>query len=181
MEALRLVSIVTTRYRGFNYHAPPDWLDEPRSMYGASPDVRGLDLDSATVFYSYNDPPAIVEARFSKGESARIFIGPNGKVHASLLDRDNVPVRTRTQANGLRLPRVAILPQPGPVAKEETILTRDYVLGALDSPLAPTHFRNQLHLLYDYSPNSAESPRTPGPVFAFKAWRQRGSTEHLYT
>lgn len=150
VEALRLVSIVTARYRGFNYRPPPDWLDVPRQMYGASPDVRNLDLETPAVFYEYADPPAVIEARFTSGEAVHIFVGTRGRIHATLMDRQKEPVQTRTQAARLLLPRVAILPQPGPVAKEETILTRDYVLGSLDSPLAPIHFRNQLHRLREH-------------------------------
>src|SRR5712691_4540280 len=69
VEALRLVSIITSRYKGFNYHAPPDWLDEPKYMYGASPDVRALELETETIFYEYGDPPALIEARFTSGEA----------------------------------------------------------------------------------------------------------------
>src|ERR1700753_2222124 len=61
VEALRLVSIVTSRYRGFNYHAPPDWLDEPKYLFGASPDVRGLELHTQAVFYQYGGPPGLIE------------------------------------------------------------------------------------------------------------------------
>jgi hypothetical protein len=147
VEALRLVSIITSRYKGFNYRSPPEWLDEPKYMYGASPDLRGLEFDTETIFYEYGEPPAVIEARFTSGEAARIFVGPEGRIHATLLDRNNVPIRTRAQAAQLELPRVAILPQPGPVAKRETILTHEYILGALDSSLAPIHFRNQLHLM----------------------------------
>jgi hypothetical protein len=174
VEALRLVSIVTNRYRGFNYHAPPDWLDEPKYVFGASPDVRGLDLDSATVFYEYGEPPAVIEAHFSSGESARIFIGPGGRVHAILLDADKTPMRTRAQASALLLPKVAILPQPGPVAKEETILTRDYVLNSLDSPLAPSHFRNQLYALHEYFADFSRASEDSWPGFRVHALETDG-------
>lgn len=174
VEALRLVSIVTSRYRGFNYHRPPDWLDEPKYMFGASPDVRGLELDSATVFYEYREPPAVIEALFSGGETARIFLGPGGRVHAALLDANKEPVRTRTQASSLLLPRVAILPQPGPVAKEETVLTRDYVLGSLDSPLAPSHFRNQVHLLREYFAEFSRAAEDSWPGFRVHALETEG-------
>lgn len=165
VEALRLVAIVTARCRGFNYRPPPDWLDEPRYMYGASPDLSDLDLSTSAVFYEYGDPPAVVEARFSAGEVARIFIGPEGRVHAVLLDPDGTPVRTRAEAARLDLKRVAILPQPMPFAKEETILTRDYVLGALDSPLAPIHFRNQLRILPEFFPPFSQAAEDSWPGF----------------
>jgi len=165
VEALRLVAIVTARYRGLNYRPPPDWLDEPKYMYGASPGVSGLDLGTSAVFYEYGDPPAVIEARFSGGEATRIFIGPEGRVHATLLASDKTPVRTRTEAAQLKLDRVAILPQPMPLAKEETILTRDYILGALDSPLAPIHFRNQLRLLRDFFPQFCQAAEDSWPGF----------------
>jgi len=54
--------------------------------------------------------------------------------------------RNRADAREVRLPRVSIMPQVGPLARAERILHPDYVSGAMNSPLAPIHFRNQLKL-----------------------------------
>jgi energy-coupling factor transporter ATP-binding protein EcfA2 len=183
VEALRLVSIVTARFRGFSYRPPPQWLDEPKFMLGASPDVRGLELDNPSVFYEYGEPPAIVEARFTSGESVRIFIGPEGKIHAVILDKEMAPIRTRGRAASVELPRVAILPQPGPVAREETLLTREYVLSSLDSPLAPTHFRNQLRFLDEHFQDFCRAAEDSWPGFrvqSLDATVQHGEPIYLH-
>ncbi len=76
-----------------------------------------------------------------------MHLGGEGKLHAVCFDAQGNLATTQSKAAALRLGRIAILPQIGPVREEETILSHDYVRASLDSNLASLHFRNQIYVL----------------------------------
>ena len=145
VDALRLISIVTNRYRSSNYIDVPYWLDVPRRERGISPSLRGMQFNLDTVFHQYSDPPAIVGATFDSGEATKIYIGRDSTIHAVLFDSRGHPVPSRAEANSLNFPQVFILPQISPLLREEELLDPDYVRAAMSSSLASLHFRNELH------------------------------------
>jgi len=149
VEALRLISIVGARYRGLTYRPPTEWLDIPRRDYGVSPSLRNIEIDFRNLFHQYREPPAVVQASFSDGTSITIYLGERGRIHAVVKSERNEVVSSRTDAQRVKLPKVSIMPQVAPVAREEAVLTQDYVKSAISSPLAPLHFRNQLKVYYE--------------------------------
>lgn len=151
VEALRLVALVARRYGALVFTKPPKWLDLPQSTRGVSPSLKNLEVDLQTVFYHYGDPPAILTAKFSTGESISIFVGTEG-IYAVIRDQDDRILTTKGSARDFNLPLVDILPQVAPLTREERILNPDYVRSALSSALSPLHFRNQLHVMYGLFP-----------------------------
>ena len=144
IEALRIISIVTNRYRSLSYREPPDWLDIPRRLFGASVDLSNLQIDFDTLCYEYRDPPAEIEASFKDGKTIKVFIADAKKIHVVLLGEKDRAIRSRSEAARFSLPLVSILPQISPLAREEKVLSREHVWGSVDSHLASSHFRNQL-------------------------------------
>ncbi|MFZ0245608.1 ATP-dependent nuclease [Candidatus Binatus sp.] len=144
VDALRLVSIVTNRYRSSNYQEVPAWLDAPKRERGIAPSLRGMQFNLDTIFHRYADPPAMVTATFDSRESTKIYIGPEPAIHAVLFDSGGHPVPSRFEANALTFPQVNILPQISPLLREEELLDPDYVKAAMSSSLASLHFRNEL-------------------------------------
>ena len=71
IDALRLISLVTARYRTSNYSNVPSWLDAPQREPGFSPSLRGYLLNLDTVFYEYADPLAIIVGTFESGASVK--------------------------------------------------------------------------------------------------------------
>lgn len=143
-EALRLVSIVTSRYTTLAYHDVPDWLSVPRRYSGCRPSITGLQIRSDTIFHRYGDPPARIVATFPSVATIDIYIGPEAKLYTIIATASGDIVRNKGQARKLNLPTVAILPQVGPLQRSETLLDPDYVRRSQSSYLAPLHFRNQL-------------------------------------
>src|SRR5438093_1148943 len=68
------------------------------------------------------------------------------KATSIAIGRNNAGKSTLVEA--LRL--VEIMPQVAPVARDEVVLSGDYVKSALSSSLAPLHFRNQLKALNEH-------------------------------
>ncbi|WP_213613630.1 MULTISPECIES: AAA family ATPase [Paenibacillus] len=150
VEALRLVALVLHRYPNLAYVEPPSWTGLPRAVRGVTPSLKGMEFNSDSLFYRYGSPPAIIKATFEKGESVEVLLGPDAEVFAILNDSENKPIRNKAQAGRTQMPMLNILPQVAPLQREEKVLRRDYVLGALTSPLAPLHFRNQLLLQSEF-------------------------------
>lgn len=163
VEALRLVSIVVSRYQSLAYCNVPDWAEIPRREIGVSPSLKGMEFNFSTVFHRYSDPPSIISARFNNDSAIRIYLGGEDRIHAVVFDQEGKIVKTRIEANKLRIPSVEIMPQVAPVSREERTLTSDYVKAAISSHLAPLHFRNQLRIIKEYYPVFKEMAETTWP------------------
>jgi hypothetical protein len=96
-EALRLVSLVTARYRSLQYKPPPNWLDLPRSQIGVAPSLKGLEINFESIFHRYGDPPATITARFD-ASTVVVHLGREGKVHAVIYRQNGKIARTRAEA-----------------------------------------------------------------------------------
>src|SRR5258708_3745317 len=149
VEALRLVSIVSTRLERLTFHPVPKWLDIPKICVGVSPSLEGQNLNFKSLFHHYRKPPARIKARFASGSTIDLFISGPGEIHAVLKDAQGRPATSRAQAAKLGISRVGILPQIGPLAEEEVTLDSAHVRRNLGTTLSSLHFRNQLNLLYN--------------------------------
>jgi hypothetical protein len=145
-EALRLISLVTSRYRSLSYRKPPMELNLPKIYRGVSPSLVGMGFNDISLFHNLGDPPARIEARFEDGASIEIRLGKGADFFAAILKKDKETINSKSNALQYDLPSVSILPQVGPLASEEKILDRDYVRRVSSTPLASLHFRNHLRL-----------------------------------
>lgn len=144
VEALRLVSIVSTRFQSLGYREAPDWGGIPKREYGVRPSLKGFEINFSTIFHQYADPPAVIEALFSTGALVKIYLGGEDRIHAVILDRRGDVVKSKGAAMRLDLPAVEILPQIGPLQPDDVVLSSDYVRRTESSGLFSRHFRNQL-------------------------------------
>lgn len=138
VEALRLISLVVSKFRG-QLSAIPRYWEFPKDRRGRDR-FKDLEINLQSAFYHYGEPPALIRAKFSSGEVVEVRI-----------DRDEIVARCDRSAvassrSDSSLARVSILPQVAPVLREERLLTPDYVRNAMSSSLAPLHFRNQLFI-----------------------------------
>jgi energy-coupling factor transporter ATP-binding protein EcfA2 len=150
VEALRLIGIVTRRYKTLPYRAPSSKMQIGTWKKGVSPSVKNMEINFDTVFHRYSDPPAEVIAHFDCGSVITVYVGlQEDKIHAVVKDPAGKTVKTQEHARSLNLPVVSVMPQVAPVQIEESTLNPDYVKGAMGSRLSSLHFRNQLNLFYD--------------------------------
>ena len=150
VEALRLVSMVTNRYQGLNYRELPKWLDRPRRERGVFPSTEGLDFSTDAVFHRLGEPPAHITAHFQTGETVEVFVGPDFEVVGVIKDNQKEVIRSKGGAHTIDLPQVSILPQIGPLLREELPLNDGYVRQNISSSRSSLHFRNQLHLMREH-------------------------------
>ncbi len=144
VEALRLVSIVVSRYRRLTFFPGPEWCPAGRAGYGVRPSLRNTEINLQGMFHHYGEPPGIITAEFGNGQSVTVYLADEERIHAVIRDGRGRVVRSREEAKRIDLPTIGILPQVAPLQKREMVLSEDYVRSAVASPLAPLHFRNQL-------------------------------------
>lgn len=155
IEALRLLSLVTNRYRTAPYRNVPAWLKIGLINTGVSPSLQNIDFSYENIFYSYGDPPAIITAEFTNGTKIKIYFAGVKKFHAVIFDDDGI-VCSKSRLSEINLPTINILPQISPLIPDERVLTEDYVKLNVDSPTSSRHFRNQLNYLSHFYPRFKE-------------------------
>ena len=149
VEALRLLSIVVSKYKNAIYRGPPGWTDLPIKEYGVAPSLRDIEISFQGILYGYGEPPGNIEAIFSDGSSVSIYLNDNKEIFAVIKDCNGNIVTNRHKAQNTNISSVSIMPQVTPVQINERMLTPDYVRNAISSRLSSLHFRNQLHILYN--------------------------------
>lgn len=159
IEALRLVSLVTKRYKTAPFRYVPPWLKIPRINTGVSPSLARIDFSYKNIFHSYGDPPAIITAEFNNKTKIVIYFAGEKQFHAVLFD-ENGNVCKKDKIKKLDLPELNILPQIGPLILDEKVLVADYVKLNVDSPTSSRHFRNQLGCFPSYYPKFKEIVET---------------------
>lgn len=140
IEGFRLASIVTERYKNLSFKDVPEWLEIPIINRGVQPSLTSLNLSWENIFHRYQDLPASIIVTFGDEYEMTIYLGK---------DHNGYPIRTKSQAQALDLPRISVLPQVAPLTREETYLDDNYVRRNMSSYLASLHFRNQLRLYYE--------------------------------
>jgi energy-coupling factor transporter ATP-binding protein EcfA2 len=147
VEALRLVSVVTSRYEDLNYQNVPSWLHIEGGLRGVAPSLHGIELSPGALFNQYGDPPAVITAHFADKSGLAIYLGSVHRIHAVIFDKRGNPITSKTAARSIRFPLIATMPQVGPLEPNERTLEDGYIRRSIDSFLAPRHFRNQLKVL----------------------------------
>ena len=132
IEALRLVSLVTRRYKTAPYKNVPDWLKIPRINSGISPSLAKIDFSYKNIFHSYGDPPATITAEVNNNTRIIIYFAGENKFHAVLFD-ENEKICKKDKIRELELPVLNILPQISPLLEDEKVLLEDYVRLNVDS------------------------------------------------
>jgi predicted ATP-dependent endonuclease of OLD family len=146
IEALRIVSIIASRYKNLQYNKPPDWIDIPLGHKGITPSLKEYDFHFESVTHRYSKRLAQIKAFFTTGESIEVYIGGEGKVFAIMRDKNKNVIRDRRQASTTDFPTVLILPQISPLLLEEKKLNKEYINKNRFSRLASRHFRNQISI-----------------------------------
>ncbi|KAF0147484.1 MAG: ATP-dependent endonuclease [Ignavibacteria bacterium] len=146
VEALGIISTVTNRFRNLPIKNTPEWLSIGGKNSGFSPSLKDTDLNYETMFYHYQDPPALLRTTFSNNIRLDIYLGGENKIFGIFYDSSAKMFRNKTKLLENDIPYISILPQVGPVRQQEEILTPEYVRSAMNSEIGFTHFRNQLFL-----------------------------------
>lgn len=150
IEAIRILSLVVTRYGSLNFQEVPSWLKLPRVFRGVSPSLKGIEFNSLSIFHNLGNSPAIISAVFESGMKVEVYIGPDAALHAIITTEKGKIITNKSSAQNHPLPSIAILPQIAPLSREEVILDPEYARRVISSSWASLYFRNQIHLYPKY-------------------------------
>ncbi len=154
VESLRILSLVVNRYQNLTYRKVPDWLSIGGKNYGVSPSLKYAEINFDSICNQYNnEEPAVISADFKDGSNVTVYLNREGEIHSVIKTTNGRTISSRSEAYKIDLPSVNILPQVGPVQRDENILDPDYVKSAIGSSLSPSHFRNQLNVFYNLFPS----------------------------
>ena len=143
IEALKIVSSVTRKYRTLRFTAPPSWLSKVET-YGVSPNVENMNISDRGIFNMYGNPPAIIEAVFSNGTAVKAYVGEGLSIFAVLYDEGGCPIHSSKEAKFVNIPLIEVLPQISAVLDTEKAIKKTTVDGNRSTRLASRNFRNQL-------------------------------------
>lgn len=149
IEGLRLLAIITERYKNIPFRNVPDWIELPISHRGANVSLAKLNMSWENIFHHYQDPPGKILATFDNGYKLTVHIGPDKKTHTVIQKSNNTVISDKSKASKAKLPKISVLPQISPLLKQENIRSVDYVKSNISSHLSSNHFRNQLAIFYD--------------------------------
>ncbi len=143
IEALRIISLITRKYKTANFKQCPSWLDIPKRHFGIKPSLKDIDLSFDNITYAYSDEPAKIIIMFENNCKIVLHFKNKDQFHAVLFFEDGT-ICNNSNRTDLILPEINILPQISPLQKTEEILNEDYVKNNIDYSLSSRHFRNQL-------------------------------------
>ena len=151
IEALKIISSVTRKYKTLRFIAPPEWVDNEES-YGVSPSVENMNISDRGIFHMYGNPPAIIEAIFSNGTSIKAYVGEYLNIFAVIIDEGGCYIRNSKEAKNVEIPGIEVLPQISAVMDTERIIKKATVDGNKATRLASRNFRTQLYYYNDAFP-----------------------------
>lgn len=152
IEALKIISSVTRKYKTLHFIAPPDWLPKERNN-GVSPNVENMNISDRGIFNMYGNPPAVIEAFFSNGASIKAYVGEGLDIFATITDEYGCQVRNSKEAKNVNIPIVEVLPQISAVLDSEKVIKKTTVDGNKATRLASRNFRNQLYYYEEAFPS----------------------------
>ena len=151
IEALKIISSVTRKYKTLRFVAPPEWVIREPS-YGVSPNVENMNISDRGIFHMYGNPPAIVEAIFTNETSIKAYVGEDLSIFAVIYDEGGCPARNSKEVKKIDIPLIEVLPQISAVLDTEKIIKKSTVDGNRATRLASRNFRNQLFYYQDAFP-----------------------------
>lgn len=150
IEALRLTAFAAKRFKTAKFKPCPEWLKKEYKINlgarcrGIEPNIKNLINNYDTIFYFYNEKiPAHIKTFFDDGTTIEIYLGKNENIFALLRNSKHSMILTKGQAMNLSID-MSILPQIGPLAETEKVLTEKHVKNSEEYSLSSLHFRNQI-------------------------------------
>lgn len=145
IEALKIISTVSRKYRTARYITPPEWVGENVISRGISPNLENMNIADHGIFYLYGLPPAIIEAYFTNGTSIKAFVGEGLSIFAVIYSEEGLAIKSKSEANHIFIPTIEVLPQISAVLDNEKIIQKTTVDNNRFTRLASRNFRNQLY------------------------------------
>lgn len=151
IEALKIISVISRKYKTAHFISPPAWLIGETDN-GISPSIDRVGISEEGLFYMYRYSQALIEACFSNGTSIKAYIGEKLSVFALIISSNGQPVRNSREAKSVIIPTVEVLPQISAVQDTEILISKETVDINMPTRLTSRNFRNQLYYYNELFP-----------------------------
>ena len=151
IEALKILSTVSRKYKTARFVAPPEWVEDERSK-GITPNLVNMNIADHGIFNMYGNPPAIVEGYFTNGTSIKAYVGDELAIFAVIYDDCGIAIKSGAEAKRVDIPTIEVLPQISAVLDNEKVIQKSTVDNNRFTRLASRNFRNQLFYYEDSYP-----------------------------
>lgn len=155
IEALKILSTVSRKYKTARFVSPPEWVDDERYK-GITPNLVNMNIADHGIFNMYGNPPAIVEGFFTNGTSIKAYVGEGLAIFAVIYDHSGIAIKSTTEAKRINIPTIEVLPQISAVLDNEKVIQKSTVDNNRFTRLASRNFRNQLFYYDDSYPSFKE-------------------------
>ena len=144
IESLRIVAKAAQSSGKGVYGSAPKEFDLPANIRGFFINTKKLCIDLRMIIYYYDSSKyAKVTAHFDNKARIEIYLDQNC-AFAVLYDGEGKIVKSRRQAEEVRIDAIGILPQIGPIRENERLLSLNTIIGDKDTYLSSLHFRNEI-------------------------------------
>ena len=143
IEALKILSSVSRKYKTARFVIPPRWVENERCK-GISPNLVNMNIADHGIFNMYGNPPAIIEGYFINGTSIKAYVGDRLEIFAVVYDENGEPIKSSSDAKKVKIPNIEVLPQISAVLDNEKVIQKITVDNNRFTRLASRNFRNQL-------------------------------------
>lgn len=147
IEALRIISVVSSRFKHAIYSPAPPELKFPAKTKGLQINIDHLKIDRRSIVYQYKeDEGAVAEIVAIFDDNISIHVYLSSEIFFATVDVNKRQIRSKAEA--LKVPDIElyIMPQIGLIREDEPLLTKDTVRNNMSTRLASRHFRNELFL-----------------------------------
>ncbi len=146
IDALRLLSVASSKSLVAKYEPPPQWLESEIQGLGYKVNFDTVDFDFRNITTNLKtDAPARLQLVYSN--RARLTLWLSGEMGESFaqISTPRGPVSSRKDAGSTQICPIIVMPPLGPLNPKETQISkarvREYMFGRLSS----WHYRNQLY------------------------------------
>lgn len=145
IEALRMISMATKKCTKTTYINAPKSLGLQLNVKGFRLPVERLKIDLRGIVYYYKSDIAKVTAYFENKTKIIVYIN-NEVTFATIIDKHDKLIASKTKAEDLNISSISILPQIGLIKEREKKLSDATIIDDMDTYLSSRHFRNEILL-----------------------------------
>jgi len=150
VEALRILSAVTQKFKRANYTPPPKFLGLPAITKGIKINIDHLKIDLRTIVNQYKEEEGMIaeiKAYFDEKTIIQIYL--SSELFFATIEVDKHQIKSKADAMKAPDIQLFIMPQIGLIREDERRLSPDTVRNHMYTRLSSRHFRNQLILYKD--------------------------------
>ncbi|HEX7045951.1 MAG TPA: ATP-binding protein [Gammaproteobacteria bacterium] len=146
VDALRLIGLITHRFRNLRYSTPNAIFNLPARAVGVSPATDGISINWKAITRQPEGSGSF-KAEFFNGNSIEVFVREgSAEIFAILRDNDRNEITSQVAARDTDIPTVNILPPLRIPRPNEIAMDPQRVSTNKDNRLSSNCFRNQLSL-----------------------------------